>query len=296
MEKDTKKKKTADNFKKDIKDKPTTKEKPMNMITSTIHSELFIRVVGTFFVLLSVFLFFSFVSFFISWKLDYNIVESSSAWDLLSGSKNIKNWGGTIGAFLSYIMIVSSFGIASFGYILIFTIIGLRFFGIKFNTFGRIIIYTFIIMLWLSSVIGFVVYFFKLENFYELAGVVGISINTWLHSFSGNVGAILILIFFTITLPMIMFGVKYTFIKDIFQKISKQADNKKESNIEIPKEVESKENESDDINPIQEDIKLSPTNISKEQSNDIDGLTELEKEKLLQFEIKENQTQNSLQP
>ena len=296
MEKDTKKKKTADNFKKDIKDKPTTKKKPMNMITSTIHSELFIRVVGTFFVLLSVFLFFSFVSFFISWKLDYNIVESSSAWDLLSGSKNIKNWGGTIGAFLSYIMIVSSFGIASFGYILIFTIIGLRFFGIKFNTFGRIIIYTFIIMLWLSAVIGFVVYFFKLENFYELAGVVGISINTWLHSFSGNVGAILILIFFTITLPMIMFGVKYTFIKDIFQKISKQADNKKESNIEIPKEVESKENESDDINPIQEDIKLSPTNISKEQSNDIDGLTELEKEKLLQFEIKENQTQNSLQP
>ena len=73
-------------------------------------------------------------------------------------------------------------------------------------------------MLWLSAVIGYFVYFFNLENYFELAGVVGVSINSWLHAFAGNVGAVIILLFFTITLPMLMFGVKYSFMGKLFEK------------------------------------------------------------------------------
>ncbi|MDD2191178.1 MAG: DNA translocase FtsK [Bacteroidales bacterium] len=306
MEKDTKKNKKADNYKKDIKKKPTTKEQPMNMISSTIHSEIFIRVVGTFFILLSVFLMFSFVSFFISWTVDHNIVESSSALDLLKGDKDIKNWGGGIGAFLSYIMIYKTFGIASFGYIFVFIIIGLRLFGIKLKDFSKTILYTFIIMLWLSAIIGFVVYFVNLDDFYELAGIVGISINSWLHSFSGNVGAILILLFFTITLPMIMFGVKYSFINKTVTRISQQAKEKKLSRKELAKK-EYDEEASEDIEesgeeigeesqePKKKEIEINPTGITKNLNVDSDGLTEEEKEQLLQFELKGNKTQNQSQ-
>ena len=260
----------------------------MNMISSTIHSEIFIRVVGTFFVLLSVFLMFSFVSFFISWTVDHNIVESSSALDLLKGDKDIKNWGGGIGAFLSYIMIYKTFGIASFGYIFVFIIIGLRLFGIKLKDFGKTILYTFIIMLWLSAIIGFVVYFVNLDDFYELAGVVGISINSWFHSFSGNVGAILILLFFTITLPMMMFGVKYSFINKTVNRVSKQAKEKKLSRKELAKkeydeatgqDVEESEEEIEEENqkPKKKEIEINPTGITKTQNVDSDGLTEEEK-------------------
>ncbi|MCK9164093.1 MAG: DNA translocase FtsK, partial [Bacteroidales bacterium] len=309
MEKDTKKNKLTDNYKKDIKKKPTSKEKPMNMISSTIHSEIFIRIVGTFFVLLSVFLLFSFVSFFISWTVDYNIVESSSALDLLKGDKDIKNWGGAIGAFLSYIMIVSTFGIASFGYIFVFGLIGIRLFGIKIKDCSRIILYTFIIMLWLSAIIGYIVYFSNFDDFYQLAGVVGVSLNSWLHSFSGKVGATLILLFFTIILPMLMFGVKYSFINRISNRIHEKSQEKKKSKKEkINKTlVEEKENDCEKVDEIKEveeeennkpdkiEIQVNPTDIIRAQNVDSDGLTEQEKEMLLQFEIKGNSVQDNTQ-
>ncbi len=298
MKQEKKKKTTTDDFKKDIKKKPTEKEKPIQMASSFIHSEVFVRVLGTFFVLLSVFLVFSFISFFISWTIDYNIVKSSSPLDILIGNKDIKNWGGAIGAFLSHIMIVATFGIAAFGYVLIFSLIGLRLFGINIRQFWRIIIYTLIIMVWLSAMIGYVIYFFNFDNYFELAGVVGISINSWLHAFAGKIGAVIILIFFSIILPMLMFEVKYSFVGKLFERkpkeknetieaqstkeeiiIEKESIEKEEKNIEIKeKEIES--------NGLEFEVKSSK--IERQEINNIDGLTDKEKEELLQFEVKAN--------
>jgi S-DNA-T family DNA segregation ATPase FtsK/SpoIIIE len=325
VEKDTKKKTKTDNYKKDIKAKATAKEKPMNMISSTLHSEVLVRVIGTFFVLLSVFLLFSFISFFISWTFDYNIVKSASPIDLLLGNKNIQNWGGSIGAFLSYTFIVCTFGVASFGFIFIFTIIGLRLFGLEIKQFGKIIFYTLIIMLWLSAIIGFFVYFFNYENLYELAGVVGISINSWLHGFAGKVGSVIILLFVSITLPMILFGVKYSFINKLFEHKQKEEKNEQEfeeqvplnneiikgknkkrrwffhkrkkeedieETIEIPEEnkttiiEEIKEQEQSKKSFKEVSFEINPTDITKLQTKNKDGLTDEEKAILLQFEIK----------
>lgn len=325
MEKDTKKKTKTDNYKKDIKAKATAKEKPMNMISSTLHSEVLVRVIGTFFVLLSVFLLFSFISFFISWTFDYNIVKSASPIDLLLGNKNIQNWGGSIGAFLSYTFIVCTFGVASFGFIFIFTIIGLRLFGLEIKQFGKIIFYTLIIMLWLSAIIGFFVYFFNYENLYELAGVVGISINSWLHGFAGKVGSVIILLFVSITLPMILFGVKYSFINKLFEHKQKEEKNEQEFEEQVPlnneiikgknkkrrwffhkrkkeEDIEEtietpEENKTTIIEEIKEQeqskksfkevsFEINPTDITKLQTKNKDGLTDEEKAILLQFEIK----------
>jgi len=330
VEKDIKKKTKTDNYKKDIKAKPTAKEKPMNMISSTIHSEVFIRVVGTFFVLLSVFLLFSFISFFISWTLDYNIVKSASPIDILIGNKNIQNWGGSIGAFLSYILIVCTFGAASFGYILIFSLIGLRLFGLEIKHFGKIILYTLIIMLWLSAIIGFVVYFFNYDKLYETAGVVGISINSWLHAFGGKAGSVIILLFISLTLPMILFGVKYSFINKLFEHKPKEEKeepiieeplepkkvkekkkisffHKKEKAEIIDEEIEKpQENNKEIIEEPQEENKkeslkdvsfeVNPTYIARLQTKNKDGLTDEEKAILLQFEVKKVQDTSYLQP
>ena len=130
MKKDTKVKKTTDNYKKDIKKKNTSNSKSKTSISDTLRSEASIRIMGTFFVLLSVFLLFSFVSFFISWTFDYSEVSATSAFDLFKGDIDIKNWGGAIGSFLSFILIVKTFGIASFGYIFISALIGIKLFEI----------------------------------------------------------------------------------------------------------------------------------------------------------------------
>ncbi len=302
MKQKRKKKATDNDLKKDIREKPSQKEKPIQMANSVLHSEVFIRVLGTFFVLLSVFLLFSFISFFISWTIDYNIVKSSSAIDIFVGNKEIKNWGGTIGAFLSHVLIVSTFGVAAFGYILIITLIGLKLFGVKISQFWKIIIYTLIIMLWLSAVIGYFVYFFNLENYFELAGVVGVSINSWLHAFAGNVGAVIILLFFTITLPMLMFGVKYSFMGKLFEKKPK-----KEKEVEQTEEINSKieekpKPEEKEIEPEEKalDFEVKASNIERQELKNKDELTDKEKEELLQFEVKvgvsKDNTQREFQP
>ena len=296
MKQEKKKKATTDDFKKDIKKKPTEKEKPIQMASSVIHSEVFVRVLGTFFVLLSVFLVFSFISFFISWTIDYNIVKSSSALDILIGNKDIKNWGGAIGAFLSHIMIVATFGVAAFGYVVIFSLIGLKLFGIIIRQFWRIIIYTLIIMVWLSAIIGYVIYFFNFDNYFELAGVVGISINSWFHAFAGKIGAVIILIFFSITLPMLMFGVKYSFVGKLFERkpkekiditeelsINEEILTEKENILEKEDEKEIKEKEITS-NVLEFEVKSSK--IERQEINNKDGLTDKEKEELLQFEVK----------
>ncbi|NCC17353.1 MAG: DNA translocase FtsK [Bacteroidia bacterium] len=266
------------------------------MASSVIHSEVFVRVLGTFFVLLSVFLVFSFISFFISWTIDYNIVKSSSALDILIGNKDIKNWGGAIGAFLSHIMIVATFGVAAFGYVVIFSLIGLKLFGIIIRQFWRIIIYTLIIMVWLSAIIGYVIYFFNFDNYFELAGVVGISINSWFHAFAGKIGAVIILIFFSIILPMLMFGVKYSFVGKLFKRkpkekiditeelsINEEILTEKENILEKEDEKEIKEKEITS-NVLEFEVKSSK--IERQEINNKDGLTDKEKEELLQFEVK----------
>ena len=296
MKQEKKKKATTDDFKKDIKKKPTEKEKPIQMASSVIHSEVFVRVLGTFFVLLSVFLVFSFISFFISWTIDYNIVKSSSALDILIGNKDIKNWGGAIGAFLSHIMIVATFGVAAFGYVVIFSLIGLKLFGIIIRQFWRIIIYTLIIMVWLSAIIGYVIYFFNFDNYFELAGVVGISINSWLHAFAGKIGAVIILIFFSIILPMLMFGVKYSFVGKLFERkpkekiaiteelsINEEILTEKENILEKEDEKEIKEKE---ITSNFLEFEVKSSKIERQEINNKDGLTDKEKEELLQFEAK----------
>lgn len=305
MKQEKKKKATTDDFKKDIKKKPTEKEKPIQMASSVIHSEVFVRVLGTFFVLLSVFLVFSFISFFISWTIDYNIVKSSSALDILIGNKDIKNWGGAIGAFLSHIMIVATFGVAAFGYVVIFSLIGLKLFGIIIRQFWRIIIYTLIIMVWLSAIIGYVIYFFNFDNYFELAGVVGISISSWLHAFAGKIGAIIILFFFSVILPMLMFGVKYSFVGKLFERkpkekiditeelsINEENLTEKENILEKEDEKEIKEKE---ITSNVLGFEVKSSKIERQEINNKDGLTDKEKEELLQFEVKaSNVKSNSL--
>lgn len=282
MKKDTKVKKTTDNYKKDIKKKNTSNSKSKTSISDTLRSEASIRIMGTFFVLLSVFLLFSFVSFFISWTFDYSEVSATSAFDLFKGDIDIKNWGGAIGAFLSFILIVKTFGIASFGYIFISALIGIKLFGIKIKDFGKTILYTFIIMLWLSAITGYIIYFANLDNYFELAGAVGYSINIWLHGFSGTAGASLILLFFTITLPMIMFGIRYRFLGRVLRKIGKQINKPSKPKTSKAKKVkESKKKEKiEDKERVEERVEEVIDNPDK------DGLTQEEKEKLLEFKVK----------
>lgn len=243
-----------------------------------------------------------------SWSLDYNIVSSPA--DVLEGNKDTANWGGAIGAWLSSVFIERTFGVASFGYIFIFAIIGLKLFAINISRFALKVLRTLVIMLWISTLTGLIIYFAHLDNFTEFAGTVGISIASWLDGVVGLVGAIIFMLFFTIVTPMLLFGVRYSFVANSInnrtpkQKKVKVAKQEPESQVqqepqqEIP-QTQAKASSASAFTPNiynyggnqqEENVdSLSTINMVNAKKKDDDGLTEEEKTALLAFQIRQQE-------
>lgn len=210
------KRKTKDDnsYKKDIKSKSSSDESFFKLLSNAVRSEAFLRISGLFLILVSLFLLFSFVSFFITWFKDYNFISNATPIEIIKGDKNIQNWGGSLGAYLAYVLISKTFGISSFGYLYILVILGLRLFSLEFK-FRKHLIIVILAMLWLSSLTGYLVYNLNIERFEMYSGAVGMALNFWLDGVIGRIGAGLLLFFATIILPMILFGVRYSFLKKI---------------------------------------------------------------------------------
>ncbi|HEY1871087.1 MAG TPA: DNA translocase FtsK 4TM domain-containing protein, partial [Chitinophagaceae bacterium] len=82
------------------------------------------KITGAFCILISLFLFISFVSYFFTWKEDQSLVLNHS---ILDNSVSAKNRLGVLGAFVSYFFINKGFGIASFFICTFFFVIGVNF-------------------------------------------------------------------------------------------------------------------------------------------------------------------------
>jgi S-DNA-T family DNA segregation ATPase FtsK/SpoIIIE len=232
------KRKTKDDnsYKKDIKSKSSSDESFFKLLSNAVRSEAFLRISGLFLILVSLFLLFSFVSFFITWFKDYNIISNATPIEIIKGDKNIQNWGGSLGAYLAYVLISKTFGISSFGYLYILVILGLRLFSLEFK-FRKHLIIVILAMLWLSSLTGYLVYNLNIERFEMYSGAVGMALNSWLDGVIGRIGAGLLLFFATIILPMILFGVRYSFLR----KIRMPKRKIKEKREEVPPIVEVKD-------------------------------------------------------
>ncbi|MDR0789783.1 MAG: DNA translocase FtsK [Bacteroidales bacterium] len=188
----------ANNYKKDIKAK--SEETPVELLTKAVKSPQFARVIGVFLCFFALFCLVSFVSFFL---------------------KTEGNWGGTIGQFVSKVFITNSFGLGAFGYVLLFVLIGLRIFNVSNAFFWRNIITALLIMLWLSFAMGFVVEVGNQPQLEDYAGVVGVMLNIWLIDVIGKTGDGFVLLFLTITLPMLLFGVRYRWFIAMFKRKKK---------------------------------------------------------------------------
>ncbi len=280
------------------KKKKTNKTSNGPNIMDRLRSDLSKRSIGVFLILLSMFLIVSFISFFLTYFNDFSIISKTGFWEIFKGNKEIINWGGILGAYLSYIFIYKTFGIASFGYILILVLFSLRLFGLSIKALNRIIITTIAIMVWLSSAVGYFIYFYAPESLEVYSGIFGIMLNSWLDGFIGKVGAGLLLLFITIVLPMFLFGVRYSFLKNIkLPKIERKPKAKKVAKPKKPKKKKEKtilEMPEVDIEPEIEEEEITKE-ITKEiilESNLNKPLINLKEEKkeieedFLNFEIK----------
>lgn len=189
---------------KGSKTKKTKNSSNEGSVSTFVKSEQFPKIIAVLIAIFIVFCFVSFVSFYWTWFNQDNL--------------DVENWCGPMGARVADFFISNSFGIASFGFLVLLFLAVLKLFKALINNIGKWIISVLVIMLWLSCFIGFFVVSFP-STFGTLdvfAGVVGIMVNNWLVKIIGIFGAALFNLAFTFIFPMLLFGVRYSFVKKLW--------------------------------------------------------------------------------
>lgn len=105
----------------------------------------------------------------------------------------VKNPGRKLGAFLSDLLINRWFGVSSFIFCYLLFIIGLRIAGRNIKKFGKKIIISFVLIIWLSLLFGYIFTFLPTGYVFP-GGAHGYFVCFWLNSFIGEIGSFFLLI------------------------------------------------------------------------------------------------------
>lgn len=143
-----------------------------------------IPLTGLFFILASVCMFIAFVSYLFTWQVDYDKV-SGPVTSVLSTAIKTENWLGNFGAMISNLFMAHWFGIASFGFVLLFFLWGVwMLFGLTLLPLKKTLRISLFIILWTSVTLGFL---FHTSHLF-LGGGIGYFTSAWLENFAGKAG------------------------------------------------------------------------------------------------------------
>ncbi len=178
-------------------------------------------ITGTIIILVAVYFLIAFISFLFYGAADQSKLDLS--WSELVFNREIKveNKAGKTGAWIAETVINKGFGIASFLFIYILTISGLRIINRSFVRFRRNFVYSLVTLIWFSLAFGLL--FTKSENgsFIYWGGQYGYVLSTWLSTLIGFVGMVFLLIITGLILVIVRFENSYSFFKDFFTRRKK---------------------------------------------------------------------------
>ncbi len=143
-------------------------------------------ILGSLLVLLSIALFFSFVSYFFTWQEDQSLLTQFA--DRNAEAENLLS---KFGASVSHFFMYRGFGLASFIFPFLLCLTGLYLF-LSIDKKGLIgkWVWGLVFVLWISIALGFFAYERPL-----LGGLVGYEMNDFLQDYTGKIGVLLLLLF-----------------------------------------------------------------------------------------------------
>ncbi|MEX0967484.1 MAG: DNA translocase FtsK [Bacteroidia bacterium] len=148
-----------------------------------------VRVGGILMVTIALILLIAFTSFFFTGQADHSQATVFS-WDDFRNAnpEQVRNWLGSLGAWLSYIFIYRWFGIASYLFIPVIFLLGFRMlFGFFLVPFFRMLYVSLFFIFWISFTLGLVT-----SGPYDfLAGGFGYHAQLWMRGLLGMAGAII---------------------------------------------------------------------------------------------------------
>lgn len=167
-------------------------------------------VVGLVFMLFSVYLLVSLAGFFFTGGMDQSLIDKDTRELITNPDIVVGNPGRKLGAFLADVLVNQWFGVSSFIFCYLLFIVGLRTMGRKIRNFGRKIILSFVLVIWVSLLLGYIFNFVP-SGYVFPGGAHGYFVCFWLNSFIGEIGTLfLLLVSFAVIL---FFGFENAFNK-----------------------------------------------------------------------------------
>jgi len=197
------------------------KPKGESMPVFNFHDGRVIKIIGLFFLVISVFFLIAFLSYLFTWQQDQSYVSAANGgWANLfktqqeliaNGIKNpvVENWLGKFGALLANQFIFEWFGIASFIFVFVFFVIGYRLlFKVRLYSVGKTLGYSFFGLVFISVTIGFV-HAFIIDYPHFLEGEFGFWSSRLLNAQIGEPGTGGLLIFAALTVLIIAYNIDF---------------------------------------------------------------------------------------
>ena len=214
-------------------------------------------ILGYILLFLSVILFTSFISYMYNWKVD-----QSSIGNLLDRSIEVENILGKIGASISHFFIYNLFGISSFILPLILFISSYYLlFNKKILELIKRINWLLILTIWMTLLTGYLSNYFPIQT-----GIVGFEINSFLKTYIGITGIVLIICFIFILSIAVLWNITPNSIVILL------------GNLSLPKK--SKENPQEDKlkDELFEDIKVEDSDLEVNLESKLNDGNEIQSE------------------
>lgn len=243
---------------------------------------------GSFLIVLSLALFFSFISFYFTWQEDQSLL--SEFLDRNAESTNLLN---KFGAAISHFFMYKGFGLASFAFPILLSISGLYLFlGINPNNLVGKWIWGLLGVIWISIALGF--FFFEHPL---LGGQIGYEMNDFLQDYVGKIGVFLLLLFTLVVIMVRLFnfspeGIGIYLNSLNFFKGKKEKDTPSNEAIELDLNAEKEEEividtytHKKDIPPLEPESGLD-VNLPQMEEEQIDLKVEKVAEETLETDVK----------
>ena len=266
--------------KKRTKSKPATTKKGFSLKLSKQNKIIF----GSLLILLSIALFFSFVSFYFSWQDDQSLLS-----EFTNRNEQAKNLLNKFGASISHFFIYKGFGLASFIFPVLLCVTGLYLF-LNLDKKGLLgkWIWGLVFVIWLSIALGFFAYERPL-----LGGLVGFEMNDFLQDYAGRIGVLLLLLFVLTIILVKLFKFSPESLVGFFKNKSKtiksefNKEGKESVSLDLEKDspmVIDTYTHKEDIPPLEDELKLETNeNLTPEKEEDtiameVEAITEEKEE------------------
>ena len=197
------------------------KPKTERMPAFDLNDGRLVKIIGLFFLIMSIFFLIAFTSYLFTWQQDQSYVSAANGgWGNLfktqqeliaNGIKDpvVDNWLGKFGALLANQFIFEWFGIASFIFVFIFFVIGYRMlFKVRLYAISKTLAYGLFGLIFTSIAIGFV-HAFIIDYPHFLEGQFGFWSTRLINAQVGEAGTGGILIFAALTMLIIVYNIDF---------------------------------------------------------------------------------------